>query len=83
MKKIIFALIVIIMTTPAFAASKDPVKLRWTSRGIDFSSPAYTSQTRQVKSELRYYENLPKREVRKSFRTLDRKINDKLRNIFR
>ncbi len=83
MKKIIFAIIVIIMTTPAFAASKDPVKLRWTSNGLQFSSPAYQHQTRQLKSDVRYYENLPRKEIRKSFRTLDSKINKKLKNIFR
>jgi hypothetical protein len=85
MKKIIFALIVIVMTTPAFASSssQNPVKLRWTSSGLQFSSPAYKYQTRQVRSEINRYERMPKQEVRKAFRNLDRNINNSLKKMFR
>jgi hypothetical protein len=35
----------------------------------------YRSTTSQAKSKVRYYENLPKKQVKQAFRDMDRKIN--------
>lgn len=66
----------------AFAsASDEPIRVKYNgSRGWDFSSPLYRSTTNQTQSKVRYYENLPKKEVKQAFRDLDRNLN---RNINR
>jgi len=87
MNKFIIAIILCLFTTLASAAS-EPIRIKYNgSRGWDFSSPLYKSTTSQARSKVRYYENLPKREVKSAFRELDRNmnrnINRSLKKLFR
>lgn len=78
MNKFIIAIILCLFTTLA-SASSDPVRIKYNgSRGWDVSSPMYRSTASQAKSKLRYYENLPKKQVRQSFREFDKKMNNNI-----
>lgn len=83
MKKFIIAIVLCLFATLASAAS-DPVRIKYNgSRGWDVSSPLYRSTTSETRSKARYYENLPKKQVREAFRDLDRNINRSLKKMFR
>jgi hypothetical protein len=78
MNKFIIAIVLCLFATLASAAS-DPVRIKYNgSRGWDVSSPMYRSTSSQAKSKVRYYENLPKKQVRQSFRELDKKLNSNI-----
>jgi hypothetical protein len=74
MNKFIIAVVLCLFTT--LASASEPVRIKYNgSRGWDVSSPMYRSTTSQAKSKVRYYENLPKKQVKQAFRDMDRKIN--------
>lgn len=87
MNKFIIAIVLCLFTTLASAA-QEPVRIKYNgSRGWDVTSPLYRTTASQTRSKVRYYENLPKKQVREAFRDLDRNmnrnINRSLKKIFR
>jgi len=84
MKTVAVMTLIALLTVPQLAvAQPDPVKLRWTSRGLDVSSPQYSYQSRQLNSQIRDYQNRPAKEIRKGFRLVDKKVNTYLKNLFK
>ena len=74
MKKIILVFMLVFFSFNVMAAS-DPVKLKWTSKGLSVGFPAVKSQTRKFNSNIRSYERAPKRYISQGFRDTDRNIN--------
>jgi hypothetical protein len=82
MKKFIIAIVLCLFAT--LASASEPVRIKYNgSRGWDVSSPLYRSTTNQTRSKVRYYENLPKKQVREAFRDFDRNVNRSLKKFFR
>lgn len=83
MNRILIAIILVLVSSSSMAASKEPVRLKWSSNGLNYSSPLYRQQSSQFRSQYRTYENMPRTEVRKGFRKLDNAINKKLKSLWK